>query len=88
MRGALRFLSVVALIVSVVWLYSEPSYKSLLAAVGALSGLISTFLFRKRDNHGPSQKQIVGDNATAIQAGGDVEVSIGSNNNGDANDGR
>ena len=48
MRGLLRILAIVALIISVAWLYSEPSYKSLLAAVGALSGLISTFLFRKR----------------------------------------
>lgn len=88
MRGLLRILAIVVLIISVAWLYSEPSYKSLLAAAGALSGLIATFLFRKKDRHGPSQKQTVGDNSTAIQAGGDVSVSIGSNSNGDANDGR
>ena len=55
MRGLLRILAIVVLIISVAWLYSEPSYKSLLAAAGALSGLIAliaTFLFRKKDRHG------------------------------------
>ena len=92
MRGRLRILArilaFVALIISVAWLYSEPSYKSLIAAIGAMSGVISTFLFRKKDILGPSQKQTVGDNSTAIQAGRDVRVSIGNNSNGDANDGR
>ena len=88
MRGLLRILAIVALSIAVVWLYSEPSYKSLLAAVGALSGLISTFLFRKKNINGPSQNQTVGDNSIAIQAGGDISGSIGNNSNGDANDGR
>ena len=83
MRIVLRILSVVALIISVAWFYFEQGYEPALAVVVSLSALISTFFLGKNKTHGKEQNQTVGNRSNAIQAGGDVSVSIENNSNRD-----
>ena len=81
MRIILRILAVVALVISVVWLYFEQDYEPALTAVVSLSALISTFFFGQKEAHNKAQNQNVGDKSSAIQAGCDISVSIGNNDN-------
>ena len=83
MRIILRILAVVALIISAVWLYFEQGFEPVLATVVSLSALISTFFFRQKEATDKGQNLTVEDRSNAIQAGGDVSISIGSNSNKD-----
>ena len=83
MRIILRILAVVMLIMSTAWFYSDQNFQSGLAVVGSVSTLVSTFLFRQKGSNGKEQTQTVGDRSSAIQAGGDANISIESRNSKD-----
>lgn len=77
MKVILRFLSVMAAIVSAVWLYSDQSYEPALAMVVSLSALAAIFL-RTRNRGKANQTQTVDNGSSAIQAGRDVNISVES----------
>jgi len=72
----IKVLSVFALLVSLCWLYFEPSFEPLLTTVVSFSALISSFVFGKnnKDQSG-SQNQEVTSNSSGIQAGGNVTIN-------------
>ena len=83
LKSALKFLFLIALIISVFWYISNPGYEPLLAAVVSLSALLSNLYFGRKKSHDKGQNQTVGDNSSAIQAGGDVNISPPSNSDED-----
>jgi hypothetical protein len=73
MRTALRISSLVALLVTVVWVFYKPGFDSVAAAAAALAALLSSF-FVKNEEVEPTQKQDVSGKSAGIQAGRDVKV--------------
>ena len=70
MKMAIRILSLIAVILSVLWIYFNGTLESWLAFVVALSAMLSTFL-----NWSGGQQQVVTQKSTGIQAGRDVVVT-------------
>ena len=77
MKLIIRILAFIALLISSIWLYYEQDFEPALTTVVSLSALISTYLFGKEGDSKKRQQQKVGNKSTAIQAGGDVKISIG-----------
>jgi len=75
----IKFLSGIALIVSLGWLYFEPGFEPLLTSVVSLSALISSFFLGKKTTD-DKQVQNVSGNSSGIQAGGNVTVNNSSKN--------
>ena len=76
MQVFIKFLSGIALIVSLGWLYFEPGFEPLLTSVVSLSALISSFMFGKKVEDGDAkQVQKVSDHSSGIQAGGNVTIN-------------
>jgi hypothetical protein len=77
MQFVIKVLSAVALVVSVCWLYFEPSFEPLLTSIVSLSALISSFVFGNSNKEkSGSQNQQVSSNSSGIQAGGNVTINI------------
>ena len=83
MRVILRVLAFITLAISGLWLYYERNFEPALTTVVSLSALISTFLFKKDKKISEGQHQKVGKNSNAVQAGGDINISLGNNSNKD-----
>lgn len=76
MQLVIKVLSVLALVVSLCWLYFEPSFEPVLTSVVSLSALISSFVFGNRNKEqSSSQSQQVSLNSSGIQAGGNVTIN-------------
>jgi hypothetical protein len=75
LRLTLKITALVALLVSVAWLYSRPGFDSLAAVAAALVAFIAALLMKKEQTAGHSQKQVVTDGAVGIQAGRDANVT-------------
>jgi hypothetical protein len=71
MRLAVIFASLLALLLSLVWLIQRPAFDSAVAVVTALSALLSAF-FLKRERKSTAQVQHVSNSSLGIQAGRDV----------------
>jgi hypothetical protein len=83
MRIIIRILALVALCISCTWVYFERSFEPALTTVVLLSALISTFFFEGKSEEKLGQSQNIGNQATGIQAGGDVNINIGSSDEKD-----
>jgi len=85
MKLILRILALIALLISLIWLYFERDFEPALTSVVSLSALISTFVFSKvnKKQNNNEQHQTVGNKSNAIQASGDVNISIGNNSKKD-----
>ena len=70
MKMPIRILSLIAVILSGLWIYYNGTLESWLAFVVALSAMLSTFL-----NRSGGQQQVVTQKSTGIQAGRDVVVN-------------
>lgn len=68
----LKILSLIGLIAAVVWAVSKPGYDSILAVVGAIGTLITSFTMAKKAI--PQQNQVVGENGFGIQAGESIQT--------------
>ncbi|WP_156824252.1 hypothetical protein [Salinimonas chungwhensis] len=76
MQLVIKVLSVFALLVSLCWLYFEPSFEPLLTTVVSFSALISSFVFgNSNKDQSESQNQEVSSNSSGIQAGGNVTIN-------------
>jgi multisubunit Na+/H+ antiporter MnhB subunit len=76
----IRILSVVALMISMGWLYFEPGFEPVLTTVVSLSALISTFIFGNKPEAATGQNQTIHENSAGIQAGGNVSININDAN--------
>ena len=72
-----RLITTLALLIAITWLYVDPKFDSVFATAIALAAVIALFVTTKKLKQSPSQSQVVKNNSTGIQAGGDV--NIGSN---------
>lgn len=79
-----KFLALIALIVSIVWCFAKPGFESVLAVIVSLSALVSAFLIPKRTAVRRKQQQSVSKSSMGIQAGRDVRIG---DNGGDSNAG-
>ncbi|MEI8603996.1 hypothetical protein [Pseudoalteromonas sp. B160] len=80
MRTIVRILSVVALGIAGTWLYFDRSFEPALTTVVSLSALITSFFLGSPKSH-EKQSQKLGDGSTGIQAGGNVNISMGEREN-------
>ena len=81
MQLVIKILSALALVVSLCWLFFEPSFEPLLTSVVSLSALISSFVFsnsNSKNRQSGSQNQRVSSNSSGIQAGGNVTINNSS----------
>lgn len=62
------------------WLYFEPGFEPILTTVVSLSALISSFIFGNKSEADTGQNQTVHENATGIQAGGNVSINLNDEN--------
>lgn len=76
----IKFLAVIALIGSMAWLISAPSFESGLMFIGSISALVAAFIREKHIKRHSSQHQSVSNSSTGIQAGGDVSINNIDNN--------
>ena len=83
MRVILRILAFITLVISGLWLYHERNFEPVLTTVVSLSALISTFLFKKDKKKNEGMHQTVGNNSNVVQAGGDINISLGNDSNKD-----
>lgn len=83
MRKSLGVLFSIAFILSVLWYYFSPGYEPAITALATLSALISNVFIRQKKTRDEGQNQTVGDKSAAIQAGGDVNISIRTDKDGD-----
>lgn len=74
MAQIIKLLAIVALIVSIAWLVSDPGFEPAVALVGSMSTLVSTFVVEKRSKRYARQHQSVSNSSMGIQAGGDVSI--------------
>ena len=75
MQLIIKVLSYLALIVSLSWLFFEPSFEPLLTSIISLSTLISSYIFGNKNNEeSVNQVQQVSSNSTGIQANGNVTI--------------
>ena len=76
-KTALRGLTFIGFLLAIAWIYAEPSgYEPWVTAVTCLVALVALFVTAKRQM--PTQNQQVGNRAHGIQAGGDININIGS----------
>ena len=66
-----RITTILALLVALVWCYSDFKFDSAFAATIALAAVIALFIKREKK---PNQSQRVRDGSTGIQAAGDVNI--------------
>ncbi len=79
MQLIIKVLSALALVVSLCWLFFEPSFEPLLTSVVSLSALISSFVFgNSKNEQSGSLNQQVSSNSSGIQAGGNVTINNSS----------
>lgn len=82
MQLVIKVLSILALLVSLCWLYVEPSFEPLLTSIVSLSALISSFVFgNSKTEQVGSQNQKVTSNSSGIQAGGNVTINHSTKEN-------
>ena len=81
MTQIIKFLAFIALIVSIAWLVSSPSFEPALALVTSMLTLISTFVVEKRSKRVAKQHQSVSNSSMGIQAGGNVSIGDIKNDN-------
>jgi hypothetical protein len=74
MRLAINIVSLVALILSVVWLIYKPGFDSGVSTATALAALLASFLLMKDETSG-GQSQRVSGKSIGIQAGRDANVN-------------
>jgi hypothetical protein len=75
LRLTLKITALVALLVSVAWLYFRPGFDSLAAFTAALVAFIAALLMKKESAGDHAQSQVVTDGAIGIQAGRDANVT-------------
>lgn len=83
MRITIRILAFVALCISCAWLYFERNFEPALTTVVSLSTFISTFFCEGKSEQGTGQSQAIGNGSSGIQAGGDVNINIGTSDKKD-----
>ena len=81
MTKTIKILSCIALIVSIAWLVSSPSFEPALALIGSMSALVSAFVVEKRSKRLAKQHQSVSNSSMGIQAGGNVSIGDINNDN-------
>lgn len=77
----LRILAAIAVVGSFAWLIAAPGFEPALAAVGAISALVSTFLSGQQDGRRAEQQQSVSTSSIGVQAAGDVKIHDRGNDN-------
>ena len=75
MRLTLKITALIALLVSVAWLFFRPGFDSLAAVAAALVAFIAALLMKKESTATRTQSQVVTDGAVGIQAGRDANVT-------------
>ena len=80
MQIFIRILSLLALLVSIGWLYFEPGFEPVLTTIVSLSALISTFIFGNEPKAENSQTQTVKKNSSGIQVGGNFSINSNDTN--------
>lgn len=73
MKNIVKFLALILLVSSGLWLYVKPGFDSLIATIAALISLVGTFIVDKSSPN--SFKQKVSQKSVGIQAGGNVNIS-------------
>mgnify|MGYP000072330531 CR=1 FL=1 len=79
----LKVLSVVSLLGAMAWVITDPSFESVLVAIGSASGLLGLFVVERRRKASSNQEQAVFNNSIGIQAGGDVNIGKTKRNRDD-----
>lgn len=75
MRFTLKITALLALLVSVAWLFFRPGFDSLVAVAAALVAFIAALLMKKEPYAKHSQSQVVTEGAMGVQAGRDANVT-------------
>lgn len=76
----IRILSIITLIGSMAWLIFAPGFEPVLALIGSISAIISTFFIEGKNSkeeimpQNIQQSQSVSKSSTGIQAGGDIKI--------------
>lgn len=83
MRILTRILAFIAFIIASAWLYSDQSFEPFLTTVVSFSALLASF-YAENSNNQTKQSQLVGKGSTAIQAGGNVGISVRENERKDS----
>jgi hypothetical protein len=81
MAQIIKFLAVIALVVSIIWLISAPGFEAALSLITSMSALAATFVIEKRSKRQVQQNQSVSKSSMGIQAGGDVHMGNINNKN-------
>lgn len=70
----IRFLSIISLIGSIIWMVLTPGFEPGITIIASLSTLIGNFMFEKRKKNSFIQNQKVNNKSIGIQAGGAVSI--------------
>lgn len=71
-----RVITIIAFLIAIIWLYSDPKFDSAFATAGALAAVIALFVIPKNKKKQPNQSQTIKGGSTGIQAGGDVNIKF------------
>lgn len=69
-----RIITVVALVIALIWLYSDPKFDSAFAVAIALAAVIALFITPANKKKQPNQSQKIKDGSIGVQAGRDVKI--------------
>ncbi|MES1998926.1 MAG: hypothetical protein V4446_06410 [Pseudomonadota bacterium] len=69
-----RLITTLGLLIAITWLYVDPKFDSVFATAIALAAVIALFITTKKMKRLPSQSQVVTNNSSGIQAGGNVNM--------------
>jgi hypothetical protein len=75
LRLTLKLTALLALLVSVAWLFFRPGFDSLVAVAAALVAFIAALLMKKESAASHSQNQTVTEGAIGVQAGRDATLT-------------
>jgi hypothetical protein len=74
MAQIIKFLVIIALIVSFFWFFSDPGFEPALACIGSILALMPVVFVEKRNKQSAQQYQAVSKSSMGIQAGGNVSI--------------
>lgn len=69
-----RLITTLGLLIAITWLCVDPKFDSAFATAIALAAVIALFITAKKIKRSPSQSQVVTNNSSGIQAGGNVNM--------------
>lgn len=69
-----RLITILGLLIAITWLFIEPKFDSVFATAIALAAVIALFITTNKMKRSPSQSQVVTNNSSGIQAGGNVNM--------------